>query len=641
MGNGQAKISLLLELKNKLKAGLQSAKKIVSDDVQAMKDKLNSLKSTHIDAFKSMKEEVPGFGRAMEVLGNPYVLITAGLTTLISLYGSARAEAAQWDNSMAKVNVTAQLGKKELGELSDHILEIGARNTAPLQAVPEAFNKIISAGLDTDTALKTLEPTLQAAKAGFTDVDVVAKAAVSTMTSSGIMDANRVYDILFATLNKGNAEFADIAQYLPKIIPMAKAAGYSLEQVAGSFAFLTAQGMSSEQSSTGLTNLFKSLSDNDIINGSKTKLGLKGLGIDVFDAKGEAKPLIDIIDQLKAKTESLTGSDKVKFFDQIGFDMETSTAIASMTQNVDKLRENIDFTTNSTGQLSAAVENSKTATESWDVAGNMIKKTMIDIGQPINESFGRLGEELLPLLQPMLETFQTLLSGIWDILSAVGEIAGAILKPFINIGKTILEWFNKSEILKDVFEGIKIMLKGVVTVVEWLADKLGWIFEHTLKPILDGIDWAYKKIKELLPTTAVGDVAKEIIEKQNKANNPYYGYAGYEHDALGIPIAPKTPPTGMNAYGFPATNLYDGKKTSPLNFDKPGKEKKSKDGSGTSITGKAEQVRNITIHVQTIGVNGDFVSQNTDFKNMNKRDLQNFFQELLARFGQNLETSYV
>jgi TP901 family phage tail tape measure protein len=660
--DGKAKVELLLQLKNGMKGGLDKAKSMVSADVQAMKDKLDGLKSKHIEAFSSMRDEIPGLGRAMDVLGNPYVMVTAGLVALTGVFSSAKAAAAEWDAGMAKVNVTAGLGKNELGALSDQVLAIGARNTGPLQEVPQAFNKIISAGLDVNTALATLEPTLKAAKAGFTDVETVAKAAVATMTSSGIMDANKVYDVLFATLNKGNAEFADIANYLPKIVPMAKAAGYSLEQVAGSFAFLTAQGMSSEQSSTGLTNLFKSLSDDKIISGSKNKLGLKGLGINVFDAAGEAKPLIDIIDQIKTKTQSLTAEGKTKFFDQIGFDMETSTTIASMTQNIDKLRDDINFTTNSAGQLNAAVDNSKVASESWNVAGNMIKATMIEIGQPINDSFGRLGEEIMPYLQTALETMKPLLMGIWDVLSAIGSIAWSIIKPFLDLGKIILDWMNKSQLLKDLWDGIKTVMGAVVDVIGWISDKISWLYEHTLKPVLDGISWVYDKFKSFSPDNMMTEMIQtqvsngtidvkglnqdQLAELQKRGidfgDKRTTGGAVYQSDLFGNPVKKAE---GVNDYGFaiaPKVDLYGTKKESFTGAaDKADKTKAPKSSNaGTSVNGKAEQVRNVTINVQTVGVNGDFVSTNADFSNMNKQQLEGFFGDILNRFVQNLETSY-
>ncbi|WP_407512895.1 hypothetical protein, partial [Elizabethkingia miricola] len=65
------------------------------------------------------------------------------------------------------------------------LLDVGARNVAPLEEIPKAFGRIISAGLDVNQSMQALEPTLRAAKAGFTDIETVASAGIATMMSSG------------------------------------------------------------------------------------------------------------------------------------------------------------------------------------------------------------------------------------------------------------------------------------------------------------------------------------------------------------------------------------------------------------------------------------------------------------------------
>jgi TP901 family phage tail tape measure protein len=634
-------VTLKLLLDSKLKGGLDKAKQVVSDRTKEMQDRLNSLKTTHIQAFKSMGDSIPGFGNVMAMLGNPYTLIIAGVVALTAVFGKARAEAAQWEGGMAKVNVTAQLTKTELGALSDKVLEIGARNTTPLQEVPEAFNRIISAGLDTNTALAALEPTLKAAKAGFTDVETTAMAAVSVMNSSGVMDANRVYDVLFATLNRGNAEFKDIANYLPKIIPLAKNAGFELEQVAGAFAFLTAQGLKSEAAGTGLMNVFKAMSDDSVINGGRGKLGLKGLGIDVFDAKGQAKTLVEIIEQIKSKTDSLTGAEKVKFFDQIGLDTEASSSIAIMTQNIDKLKENIDFTTNSAGQLNKAVENSAQAGDSWKIIGNQVTKTFIEIGKPINESFGNLGKKLLPYAIQGLGVMKSVLSGVWRVVSDVGEVAWKMVEP-------IVDFISKSELLADVWEGIKGTAGVLIDWIKGVGDALAFLHKWTLKPILDGIEYTYKLMKQMTPVGLQDRAIKAIYQqKMDKGEMT----PGQVHEQLGPELSTRLFPeiaAGKKAYMDNYTsfinglkpnkdaNLYDDKTKS---FKLPG-EKDKKENSGMAISGKAEQVRNITIHAGTIGIDGDVVSNSKDMQGLTKKDVAEICSDIFNRFVQSLEKSY-
>ena len=381
----QTKLELLLELKNRLKAGLSSAKGTLMTEMKDMKEKLGSFSSSNMKAFKGITDQIPGLGSALSLLANPYALAATAALSFGAATATATSMALDWQKSMAKVNVTAQLGSNELAALSNKILEIGSRGSTDLMQVPEAFNKIISAGLDVNQSLLALEPTLKAAKAGFADIETVAAAGIGVMKSSG-ENIRVVYDTLFATLNKGNAEFKDIAQYLPKIIPGARLAGATLGETAGAFAFLTAQGQTAEQSTTGLMNAFKALSDPSFIN------GFKKIGVNVFDVQGKFRGIVPVVDDLKKQMVGLSDEQKAYKFDLIGLDMEARGAFAGMIQNVNELKTTIDFTSNSTGQLEAAVKNAKTATDDWATGWNKLKAGAISYGQsfiPIVEATGK------------------------------------------------------------------------------------------------------------------------------------------------------------------------------------------------------------------------------------------------------------
>ena len=256
--SGFAKLELLINIKEKLKLGLDSAKKKVETTVNKIQDKLNSIDVGINKVFESIINQIPGVGSSLMSLVNPYAAVAAGVMMVGTTIVKATGMANDWHEQMAEINVTAELSKDKLKGLSDQILEIGKRNVAPLEEVPKAFSKIISAGLSVNDSLKTLEPTLRAAKAGFTDIETVAAAGTSVMMSTGY-EAIKVYNILFETVKEGNAEFKDIAQYLPKVIPLAKNVGYELEQTAGAFAMLTGR-LSTETSTTALQGIMRALS---------------------------------------------------------------------------------------------------------------------------------------------------------------------------------------------------------------------------------------------------------------------------------------------------------------------------------------------------------------------------------------------
>ena len=222
-----------------------------------LKDKINNVKAAAKNAFDELRSNVPILDKAINLMSNP---ITLGVTGVVAIGGALKKAAnlaMDWQKGMAEINVTAGLSSDQLEKLSNNMLNIGAQNVAPLEEVPGAFNKIISAGLNADQALAALDPTLKAAKAG-----------ANVMNSSG-QDINTVYDVLFATLQKGAANMGKIAAYLPTVVPVARNAGASLNETAGAFAFMTAQGQSASAAATLLNGAFNSLSNPKLLTNFK------------------------------------------------------------------------------------------------------------------------------------------------------------------------------------------------------------------------------------------------------------------------------------------------------------------------------------------------------------------------------------
>ena len=78
----KSKIELLLQLKDRLSTGISRAKERVSKNTDEMRSRINRLKQTHIEAFRQMKESVPGLGRALDFLKNPIGGVIAAVTSL-------------------------------------------------------------------------------------------------------------------------------------------------------------------------------------------------------------------------------------------------------------------------------------------------------------------------------------------------------------------------------------------------------------------------------------------------------------------------------------------------------------------------------------------------------------------------------
>lgn len=622
--SNEATIKLKLLLSNHITTPLKQAKEAIGSGVNDMKAKLSSLKESHVKAFSAMQDSVPGLGNVVKMLANPYALAAAAVVGLGMAYYTSIKMANEWEKGMAKVNVTTQLSKQELSKLSDQLMTIGQRNVAPIEQIPDAFNHIVSAGLNVNTAMQVLEPTLRAAKAGFTDVKTVADAAVGVMNSSG-RDITVVYDVLFAAMNKGKAEFKDIANYLPKIIPAARGAGFALEETAGAWAYFTAQGQSAEAATTGMQNLIKSLSSSDIALGklnSKTGQytgGLPSLGIAVYDAAGKMRGIKEIAGDLTNAFAGLTDKQKSLKLEQAGFtDVEAKNAILSMTQDYKKLSEIIDFTKNSQGQLNAAYLNSMSPMDNWNQLINWAKGGMIKLGQaalPIinNIAVGiqdmikwwkdlydksALFRDVLSTIGSILySTWQASLIGIkmvWNMLQNIGSAINFVVSKIPGMGGGIEGFYNK---VRPYLIYIRELLSSVADIMYKLVT-----FDFT------GAVSAVKNFK--MPDI---NVIKTNIAKEEKLRIMQETKDKQPKPAEEPPI----PPAG-GSDGAPNPTLND---------------------TTDKVAGSAKQISNITVNIDAFN-KGGINTQNTNLQNMDAGAIEDWFSQSMLRMIRGLEMSY-
>lgn len=621
---GLAKLQLLIEIKDKLNVGLNKAKNVVNKAVGGMQEKLDSLGTSSSKMLGAIKDQIPGVGGALSSLVNPYTAIAAAAAFAVSVITSATLAANDWHKQMAEINVTAELSRAKLGKLSDKLLEIGGRNVAPLEEVPKAFSKIISAGLSVNDSLATLEPTLRAAKAGFTEIETVASAGTSVMMSTGY-DAKRVYDILFETVKEGNAEFRDIAQYLPKVIPLAKNVGYELEEVAGAYAMLTGR-LSTEQSTTALQGVMRALSSQRIAIGQidqatgKYVSGFKSIGIDVFDpTTKKIKPIIDIVTELDNKMRGLSDRDRMIQFDKIGLDQMGSLGISSLMQDIGALQKAVDATTNSAGAMEKAYTDSLTPFESWSIIQNQLKAEMIKIGELFLPIVSAIGERILEIiaywknLYNESEAFRDLLSGIgtafkilWDIswigfdfiINAVKLVYNGISYLVDKIG----EWITKTTGIKTSFSDLYNTIRPYLIWVKEILSSIGSLIYDVFTLNLDS---AYEKIKNF-KVPELDEIRQRVKIKVTDDDG----------DFSGVPTGNSPGAGGILPIDTSASTIADGAR---------------------SIKG-GSQTKNITINIDSF-IKG-FTPTHQSFNGLSDSEFERKMTDIFLRVIRSAETSY-
>lgn len=407
-------------------------------------------------AGAGMAQMAPG----MAAMANPYTAVAAGAAAAGKVMYDASKMAMQFREGMARVNGTLQLTPQRLDEVSGKIKKMAIDSTTNIKKVPDAFYKIASAtGGDLPASMGILKSSLKAAETGFGNLELAADATVNVMNAVGRSNttAREVTDTLFATLNKGKVEFRELAQYMPELIPFSKNLGINFKETAGAFAFLTANGLKAEQTTTALKNSFNQLSKADI------RENFKGIGVEIFNAQGKMRKFDKIARELNASMQGLTDEQRIAKFESLGLNQEAALGFSIMASKADELSESISYTSNSAGELQDTIKNTANPQRKLQKLGNQWRGVLLNIGEAV--------------------------------LPGINKTLSWALNAFKGVKKAISSAWENSELLRDVWSASKFIIKATLAPVYaiWKGLKLFW---GPMKTFLGYLESAYSWIKD-------------------------------------------------------------------------------------------------------------------------------------------------
>ncbi|MDR1459144.1 MAG: phage tail tape measure protein [Bacteroidales bacterium] len=599
MATGSAKLRLLLELKNKLGGGLNSAKHQVEKACGGLQNKLSRFSAANGKMFDAIKTQIPGVGSALGMISNPYVAVAAAAVAAGAAIVKCTQAAMDWEKSIADVQVTAQLSKKELGKLSDYLKTMGTEVAVELEDIPKAFGMILGAINDVDKSKDLLKPTLFAAKGLGASLESTA-AAMSAVAASTGYAGDRIGDILAATNIEGAVGFEDVAQFFPKILPGANALGLKLEEITGAYAALSGL-LGARYSATDLDALI-----NELQSGEKIKK-LEGIGINVFDKKGSVRSLVEIIQDFKKKFDPLTDKQRALKFSELKISDTASKALLTLMQNYDDLKEKINETTNSQGALQQAYEDNLTTADKWKLVQNNLKVAMIEIGElflPILTAIGQKVLDVINWVKKLWNENQILKDGV--------ALLGKIIKvTFLFAIAQIMRVFNCFKLLFNIV--VKIISKIGEFIVKIFGIKSS--FSEVYNKIRPYLLWIYELFAQ------IGDLAYKI----------------FTFDFFGAWDSIKN-------FKIPSIDDIKARIVTETQTEEPTNDGTTKDittknkdnKTNEDITKIANGSKTKTINITIGNVVENWQTLNSDFKNMGKAEVETYLTTIIIRTLQSL-----
>lgn len=209
------------------------------------------------DTDRAVKKNDETLNRFGGTLGK----VAVGMVGMAAAYKGMRLaqtavkEFAAFEQQLA--NVSTMLDRQTMGFLPQYRKELQGLSIQfgqTTETLSKGLYDILSASVGAADAMDVLRVSSKAAIGGLTTTAIAADAITTVMNSYGMeaKDAEKISDILFATVKGGKITFSELAGSIGKVVSIAASAGLSFEQVSAVIATMTRNGIKSDMAMTSL-----------------------------------------------------------------------------------------------------------------------------------------------------------------------------------------------------------------------------------------------------------------------------------------------------------------------------------------------------------------------------------------------------
>lgn len=389
-------------------------------------------------------------------------LLKGGLV-LTGFAALAAKKFADFDAAMSGVGAATMETTENMGLLREAALQAGADTQYSATQAADGITALAKAGVQTTDILKGgLTGALNLAASAQMDVGTAAEITATALNQYQLKgkDASHVSDLLAASAGKAMGDVTDMAGALKYVGPVAHQMGISIEETAGTIAFLAQQGVLGEQAGTSLRGMLSSLTSPSKVAAQE----MKNLGINVYDvATGAFVGFNGVAEQLKTKMHDLTAAERDEAFGRIFGNEQITTARLLY----DGGAKAIDTWTESVNDSGYAAEQARIKTDNLkgdiERLGGSIDTALIQSGSGANDALRNIAQgaeaavnQIGGLPAPLLNA-TTLLAGAGGL--AVLGVSGMLkLATSVNDAKVAIDGLNinmgKAKLAAGVLGGV-------------------------------------------------------------------------------------------------------------------------------------------------------------------------------------------
>lgn len=479
------------------------------------------------EAEKAGKKAGSVLGGAMSVsIGN---LASQAISKVASgamdfVTGSIQA-GSDFDKAMAQVAATMGKSVGEIGDLRDFAQKMGASTSFSATEAAEALNYMALAGYDAEKSMSALPAVLDLAAAGTMDLGQASNMITDVQSALGLsMDETyRMVNQMAIASTKSNTSVSELGDAMLKIGATAANVSGGTRELSTILGVLADNGIHATEGGTHLRNILLSLQQatqgNDgkiLLVGPDDEKGIEGVSIALYDAEGNMRSMIDVIQEMRNALGGMTQEEKDAITSGV-FNKTDLSAINALLGTTEERWHDLGMQIGMATASTTGAANEMANTQLDNLAGDVVefqsalegvKLVISDVVTPELRDFTQLGTETL---QAITDAYKS--DGIDSVMDVLGEQLTKGLK--LAMGKIPDTISKAGTFVSSILEGLSTLLpqlvSGVLQAAISIIQSLSGVLPQLVAGVLQGVKAVLLVLTEGNGLTMILDALASLV----------------------------------------------------------------------------------------------------------------------------------
>lgn len=434
----------------------------ISAEISKFNSEMKNLSSKLKDASKEF-EGLAKAGESVSKISKKFLPVTAGVAAIATVSGKT---AIDFDSAMRQVSATMGMTAEEIADktskngkdfekLANCAREMGRQTKYSSAESAEALNYMALAGLDVEQSISLLPKVLNLASAGNMSLSTASDMVTDSMSALGIelQDADKFIDSMAKTSQKSNTSVEQLGEAILTVGGTAKNLSGGITEMNTVLGIFADNGIKGSEGGTALRNVIQSLSAPT----DKAAKLMNELGLEVFDAEGNMRPLNETFGDLSGILGKMTQEEQTKVLAEL-FNKTDLPAVNALLANCgDRFNELSGEIANADG---AAEKMAKTMNSGAGGAISTMKSSLESVAETIGKQFLPIIEKCADWISNLCNKFLELDPNAQQAITVFGLLFAAIAPVGMAVGGLMKGWSKLQGIATALNSPIGALIKS-------------------------------------------------------------------------------------------------------------------------------------------------------------------------------------